>query len=83
MKKKLVQVGAQYHADVWAIIKPKRAKMSLAKRILEIAKSDMSDQLKEGEIATLFGVEVHNAVLNALKMSREAQNVNRKKQGNP
>ena len=66
MKKKLAQIGAQHHADVWAIIRPKRAKKSLAKRILEIANSDMSDQLKEGEIATLFGVEVHKAVFKAI-----------------
>ncbi len=40
---------------------------SLAKHILRIAKSDISDQLKEGEIATLFAQEVHSAVEDFLK----------------
>jgi len=47
--------------------KPKPVQKSLVKRILEIAKSDISDQLKEGEIATLFAQEVHKVVLEALK----------------
>ena len=45
----------------------KSVQESLAKRILEIAKSDMSDQLKEGEIATLFAQEVNETVFEILK----------------
>lgn len=39
----------------------------LAKRILRIAKSGISDQLKEGEIAALLGHEFHCIVLECLK----------------
>jgi hypothetical protein len=55
------------HGYLYSNEKPKPVRKSLAKRILEIAKSDMSDQLKEGEIATLFAQEVHKVVFEALK----------------